>query len=221
MPLGIIGMIVGNMVYSVLPMIAIAVMLAVFWSIFAIDIFVRGIKMYRHEKAQNVIEFQRKLARDKKSTTKLDSYEIVQNNSRTLLERHPKDDPRSYSVNSIGANTIPSPSKEKNNTEQYLTISNPNSNYGNRLSANEEKESKNSSSTGRSELISFALTQMRYMDTDEESEAEENKLLMSKIRISAKSYHQATNYLTKASSEEEIKQLQELIETKLRRKNEK
>lgn len=62
---------------------------------------------------------------------------------------------------------------------------------------------------------------MRYLETEEESDAEENKLLMSRIRKSAKSYHQAVTEQTKARTAEEIKQLQELIETKLRRKNEK
>ena len=96
MPLGIIGMIVGNMIYSVLPMIAVGGLLTLFWMIFAIVIFAKGIRMFQHEKAQIVVEFQRKMTYDRKST-KHDYYEIVENNSRNLLENHPEEDPRSYS----------------------------------------------------------------------------------------------------------------------------
>lgn len=77
-------------------MIAVGGLLTLFWMIFAIVIFAKGITLFRHEKAQIVVEFQRKMTHDRKST-KHDYYEIVENNSRNLLEKQPEEDPRSYS----------------------------------------------------------------------------------------------------------------------------
>lgn len=48
LPLGLLGLMVGNLLYSILPMFVVAVLIGVFWSGVTLELFVRAIRKCRH-----------------------------------------------------------------------------------------------------------------------------------------------------------------------------
>ena len=100
-PLSIIGVMIGDIVYVVFPMFVVAAIIAIVWTTFAIDIFIRAVKMYRME---NSIKNYHKCddpSTQKGSKNRQLSYEFVDalGSSRLELKRVSKYDPKTVSLN--------------------------------------------------------------------------------------------------------------------------
>lgn len=221
LPLGIIGSIVGNMAYAVVPMMSVAILLAIFWGILTIDMIIRAVRMYARESCHKNYDFKM-IKEQKKQDIDFEFLEEPKDEGRRLLlEDHNNYDPKTCSLNSSENFDVDLQKVKKFSDHDLLkgkskSLFDSDSDYD--TPNTNDPTSKPSTNGTRSGLITFALSQMRYLDSDDESDPDEHKELFRRVKIAL--MHSNKNSLEETKHNNlEIARLQNLIELKLKKKS--
>lgn len=213
LPLGIIGMMVGMMIYTVLPMVIIAALLALFWGIFSIDIFIRGIKARRTEKngREPLVKVSSMLTNEEDEDS--DSVEFVDrdDNNRNFLDDHLENDPKMCSLNSE-SKSVSQSVRPRNKTLDRLGISQTSRNLA--KSGQIPVRIQSNTSASRSDILTYLFSQMHYLE-EGDSEAEDNIQLLERIQ---QAYTQRKNSdFSNIHKDGELMELQALMEKKIKK----
>lgn len=197
--------------------------------------FIRAIKAYKTENKQIRLGILKKYPSSnenyKEDNESAEFYD-EKNAERLRLKDHSFSDPRLTSLNSDSHMIITKREREeqlglssksnKINLKRRLLESDDN-NDCNAVLFHSGEQAKQTNDTSRSDIISFALSQMRYFENDD-SDYEENIELIEKIKktvIFSKGRFIANSDPLNIKDKEELEEIKHLIENKIKKRNQK
>ena len=174
-PLSIFGIIWGSLLYNVLPMLAIAILDGLWWSVIAIIILVKTIRLFKSEK---LIESVKTIKKINESKSDLSYIKIP--HQRKMLKEHEKGDKRMHSLNS--ENNRLSESNKINLKETW--DKNP-SLTEDKIMLNDELSLETNNQhlyTDESTITPRMIDKMKYLDENNKSESDENREFFKSIQ---------------------------------------